>query len=64
MTTPSIGQQRLTELTAGHPLAVARLRQYDAVVKAAISFTLSGESEGSEKMAMLAEALQAGGWIA
>ena len=58
----SIGQQRSIELTAGHPLAVARLRAMQRVIEAAAKVFPDGSGALAE-LAALKVALKDGGWI-
>lgn len=61
MTTPPISHLRLLELTAGHPLALQRLREMQAVINEAIRATTIGELCDVESDLKIV--LRAGGWI-
>ena len=65
MTVPSLSRQRLIDLTAGHPLAMEALRQYDEVIKSAIAICgpLDGSADMFERSDVLKKALRVGGWI-
>lgn len=58
----SVGQQRLIELTAGHPLAVARLRAMNAVIEAA-KLVFTDEARWTRELNGLRNTLIAGGWL-
>ena len=59
----NIARQRLHDLASGHPLAMEGLREYQAVVDAAIALILANRVIGCPEAYELKLALKKGGWL-
>lgn len=58
----TLGRQHLHDLTKGTVIAMQGLREYQAVVEAAVA-VFAGKIEWSKELQELHRALVAGGWI-
>ena len=59
----SKSEMALLNCVSGHPLALQRLRQMQAVVEAARDVVMANRAPGCEENTRLQKALAIGGWI-